>query len=328
MKFGCSLEMINMRTSGPNFIIKQSKFYWVEMFKLVAAAGFTGIELPYNPYTSDPIAFEVGRCGMPISQFAVNAKFTSPKAFMELLNSVGIEEVTGVHINPNDIMLELIARDGDIQEYFPMLQALADEAMAFLQALGAKHLILTPTAEIGLLAELIGKGQDGWQPAFVEKTIAAINAIAKRAAQNGLTISVKNEYWSMAHGTHLHEIFAGLDKSVLYSPDLAHIVIGGQDPLETVQKFRGRLGNIRFSDTAFTDTEGNFKRVNPEIPVSGMQHIFADLGEGTVDLAGVYNELKQSEYEGWVICESKMTLNVYRALLKMRWFIDHKLVKG
>lgn len=55
MKFGCSLEMINMRTSRPNFIIKQSKFYWVEMFKLVAAAGFKGIELPYNPYNSDPI---------------------------------------------------------------------------------------------------------------------------------------------------------------------------------------------------------------------------------------------------------------------------------
>lgn len=325
MKFGCSLEMVHMRTSGPNFIIRQSKGYWLEMFKLVAAAGFRGIELPYNPYTSDPIAFEVGRCGMPISRFAVDAKFGSPKAFMEMLNSVGIDEVTGVHINPNDILLELIAKDASFDAYFPMLHEMADDAMAFLQALGSKCLVMSPTPEIGLLAEGFGGGKDGWQQGFVDKTIEAINAIAVRAKANGLTLAVKNEFWSMGHGPHLQELFAGLDASVCYSPDAAHLAIGGANPVETVRAFAGRMAAVRFNDTAFVDVENNFRRINPEIPVTGAQRVFADLGEGTVDLKGMHAALDETGYDGWVICESRNTLNVHRALLKMRWFVDHEL---
>ena len=328
MKFGCSLEMINMRTSGPNFIIRQSKGYWMEMFKLVAAAGFKGIELPYNPYSSDPIAFEVGRCGMPISRSAVDAKYESPQAFMAMLKDFGIEEVTGVHINPNDIMLELLAREGHMNEYFPMLQTLADEAMEFLQALGARNLVLSISPEIGLLAENFGGGKDGWQPVFVAKTIEAINLIVGRARGKGIVLSLRNEFWGMGHGVHLQEIFAELDPAVQYSLDAAHLSIGGEDPVKTVQSFSGRLAQVRLNDSSFVDLEQNFRRINPEIPVMGSQRVFCDLGEGTVDVKNLCQSLRESGYDGWIICESRNTLNVHRALLKMRWFIDHELINA
>lgn len=328
MKFGCSLEMINMRTSGPNFIIKQSKSYWVEMFKLVAAAGFKGIELPYNPYNSDPIAFEVGRCGMPISTFAVNAKFGSIKLFLELLNSVSIEEVTSVHINANDIMLELIARDEGFDEYFKMFEEMANEAIAFIAELGGKGLVISPTPEIGLLIENIGKGKDGWQPGFISKTIEVLNKIGEMAEKSGIKAAVKNEFWGLAHGSRLEEFFTGIDEKILYSPDLAHIAIGKADPVETVKKFKDRIGFVRFSDTAFEDKVENFTRPNPEIPVDGSQRVYSDLGEGKVDITGAYKVLEESGYDGWVICESKMTLNVYRGLLKMRWYVDNVIKKA
>ncbi len=327
MKFGCSLEMINMRTSGPNFIIKQSKGYWVEMFKLVAAAGFAGIELPYNPYNSDPIAFEVGRCGMPISRFAVNAKYGSPKEFMQLLNSVGIEQVVSVHINANDVMLELVATDGDMKNYFKMFEEMAEEAIGFIKELGGEAVVVSPTPEIGYLYEYIGGGKDGWQPDFVEQSIATLNRIGELAAKQGIKIAVKNEYWTLAHGEHLADFMNGLDKDILYSPDLAHIAIGRQDPVETVSKYIDRVGYVRYSDTKFEDNYDNFKKQDPDVPVQGPQKVFADLGEGHVDLPGVTDVLKQSNYSGWVICESKKTLNVYRALLKLRWVVDHALDK-
>jgi len=328
MKFGCSLEMINMRTSGPNFIIRQSKGYWMEMFKLVAAAGFKGIELPYNPYSSDPIAFEVGRCGMPISRAAVHAKYESPQAFMAMLRDFGIEEVTGVHVNPNDILLELLARDGQMSEYFPMLQALADEALDFLSALGAKTLVLSISPEIGLLAENFGGGKDGWQPDFVARTIEAVNQIAARAETKGLSLALKNEFWGMGHGEHLQEIFAGLVPQVLYSPDVAHLSIGGQDPVKTVEIFASRLAQVRLNDTSFADTEQNFRKINAEIPVTGSQRVFCDLGEGHVDAKGLCQSLQKAGYDGWIICESRNTLNVHRALLKLRWLIDHELTQA
>lgn len=325
MKFGCSLEMINMRTSGPNFIIRQSKGYWLEMLKLIAAAGFKGIELPYNPYSSDPVAFEVGRCGMPISRFAVNAKYESPAAFMQMLRDVGIEEITGVHINPNDIMLELIARDAGMSEYFNMLYSLADEAILFLQELGSKNLVLSVSPEIGLLAENFGRGQDGWQPDFVAKSIGVINEIANLAQKRGITLSLKNEFWGMAHGQHLNEIFAGLAPNIRFSADTAQLTIGGEDPALSIQAFSNRLAQIRFSDTTFTDVENNFRRINAEIPVKGNQRVFCDLGEGSVDFKKITGLLHSQNYDGWIICESRNTLNVHRALLKMRWFIDHEL---
>jgi sugar phosphate isomerase/epimerase len=329
VKFGCSLEMINMRTSGPNFIIKLSKPYWVEMFKLMAAAGFKGIELPYNPYSSDPIAFEIGRCGMPISAFAVNAKYGSVKSFLDLLKSVGIEEVTSVHINANDVMLELLATDDDFSKFFEMLESLAEEAIEFLGEIGGKGLVISPTPEIGVLTEYVGKGTDGWQPGFVSKTVAVLNRIGELATEGGVKAVMKNEFWGLARGAGLDDFMKEVDaKNVSYSPDLAHLAIAGSNPIQTVRKYGDRLSFVRFSDTDFEDIQSNFKKPGAETPVNGSQRVFCDLGEGAVDLPGVYRAMRESGYDGWVICESKMTLNVYRALLKMRWYLDNVILKA
>ena len=53
--------------------------------------------------------------------------------------------------------------------------------------------------------------------------------------------------------------------------------------------------------------------------------VFSDLGEGSVDLLGAVQVLKDNNYDGWVICEQKKTLDVYRGLLKMGWFVKHEI---
>lgn len=327
MKFGCSLELVNMRTSGPNFIIKQSKFYWIELFKMISAVGFKGIELPYNPYSSEPIFFEIGRCGMPISTFAVNSKYGSIRSFFELLNDIGIEEVTSVHISANEILQEILASDGNVGRFFSMYQSLADEAMEFLIEIGGEGLVITPTPEIGLLSRHMGRGGGEWQQDFMSRTVNALNTIAGVAAEKNIRVAVKNEYWGLTRGASLNEFMGRLDRRICYSPDLAHIVIAGADPVETITGYKERLGFVRFSDTTFEDVEDNFKKIDPETPVKGKQKVYCDLGEGAVDIPGVYGLMRQSAYDGWVICESKMTLNVPRALLKMRWYIDHVLLR-
>jgi sugar phosphate isomerase/epimerase len=329
MKFGCSLEMVNMRTSGPNFIIKQSKGFWVEMFKLVAAAGFTGIELPYNPYSSDPVAFEIGRCGMPVSRAAVNAKYGSASSFLYLLQDIGIEEVTSLHISAQDIILELLALEKDCTKVPEMLGELGEEALTFLVDIGGKGLVISPTPEVGLLVQHMGKGDETWKRTYLERTTESLNRVGKSAAAQGVRVAVTNEFWSLVRGNQIEGFMAGLNsENIGYAPDPAHLAIADTDPVAMVRTFGDRLDFVRFTDTSFVDREKNHERANAEVPVQGAQRVFCDIGEGTVDVTAVYHVLQESGYDGWVVCESKKTLNVYRALLKMRWYLDHVIVKS
>jgi sugar phosphate isomerase/epimerase len=322
MKFGLSLETVNLRTSGPNFIYMQSKLFWVDLFKFVAAAGFKGIELPYNPFSSDPMAFEIGRCGVPVSTFAVNAKYGSPKEFMSFLNDVGIEEVTGVHINANDVMLEIVASGQPMFNYFTLFEKMGMEAIDFLVSLGSKGLVVSPTPEIGWLEKMVGGDLD---EEFTTKTIEVLRKLVSAGKEKGITVAVKNEYWSLMRGKKIAQLLKQVE-GALFSPDLAHIKITGDDAAVVVNSHKNEIGYLRFSDTDFTDEVCNYKKVNAEIPVDGRQKVFCDLGDGNVDLLNVAKILKDNNYDGWVICESKKTLNVYRALLKMRWFVDHEVV--
>ena len=329
MKFGCSLEMINMRISEPGFKNKLSKNYWVEVFKFVAAAGFKGIELPYNPFTTDGIAFNMGRSGMPISKYAVNTKYGSVNSFNELLNSIGIDQVTSVHINANDALIELLSNEHNPDDVFEKLEYAAEEAIEFLAEIGGKGLVISPTPEIGLLNYTMEKGNVDWESEFLLKTASLLNKIGETASKSGIQASIKNEFWSLVRGNQLESFMSELDSQYIhYSPDLAHLAIANVDAVETVNKYKERLSFVRFSDTNFEDIENNYEKTNAEIPIVGPQRVFCDLGDGKVDLLGVYKVLKDSGYDGWVICESKKTLNVYKALLKMSWYVDNVLIKS
>ena len=79
------------------------------------------------------------------------------------------------------------------------------------------------------------------------------------------------------------------------------------------------------NDTAFEDAVGNWKRINAELPVEGNQKVFADCGDGKADLKGLVSDLKAAGYDGWVICENRKTLDVYKGLLKLGWFVQYGL---
>jgi inosose dehydratase len=141
----------------------------------------------------------------------------------------------------------------------------------------------------------------------------------------GIKVAIKNEYWSLMRGKAVADLLNQVE-GALFSPDLAHIKITGDDPADVVNAHKHQIAYLRFSDTDFTDEADNYKKINAEIPVTGNQKVFSDLGDGEVDLTGIAKLLEDNGYDGWIICESKKTLNIYRALLKMRWYIDHEIV--
>ena len=321
MKFGCSLEMVNMLTSGPNFIYKQSKHFWTNYFKYIAAVGFKGIELPFNPFNSDPMAFETGRCGIPLSAFAVKSKYGSPEEFLGLIRELGLEEVTSIHFNANDIVLEILASGRTMEDYFTLYEEAGLAAIDHLVSLGGRGLVLSPSAELGWLEKLVGGDLAG---AFTDKTVDVLSRLLKAAGEKGVQLALKTSYWSLFRGPQMAELLKRLP-GARFSPDLAHLAIAGDPVLTVVEAHRDDIDFLRLSDTAFVDQVGNYRKINAEIPVEGPQKVFSDLGEGNVDLFGVCSILEANGYSGWIICENKKTLDVYRGLLKLGWYVQHNL---
>jgi inosose dehydratase len=323
LKFGCSLEMVNMLTSGPNFIYKQSKGFWVEFFKYVSAVGFKGIELPFNPYNSDPMAFETGRCGIPCNAVAVRSKYGSPEEFLAMLNEFGIEEVTSVHVNANDAMLEVIAAARKAEDYYGLFRDMCLQAIDHLISLKGKGLVISPTPEIGWLETMFGGDLD---EEFTDKTVEILSEVVAEAEKKGVQVAFKTEYWSLFRGNKMAKLLERVSGSYL-CPDLAHMQISGDPTTIVVNAHKHQVAYMRVSDTGFEDAFNNWKKINAEIPVEGPQKVFCDLGEGKVDILSAVQVLKDSNYDGWIICEQKKTLDVYRGLLKMGWFVQHKIVE-
>lgn len=322
MKFGCSLEMVNLLTSGPCVFTRQSKKFWVDYFKYIAAVGFKGIELPFNCFNTDAMAFETGRSGIPCNARAITSKYGSPEGFLELLKELGIDEITSIHVNANDAMLELVATEKPAELYYNLFERLCLEGLEHAVSLKAGGLIISPTPEIGWILKYF----DGDLKIFEEKTVEFMKKIVVMAREQGLTVGIKNEFWSLYRGIKICDLLDQIPE-VSYAPDLAHLRISGESMNEILSKYLSRIAYIHVSDTNFEDKVENYKRVNAELPIQGSQKVFCDCGEGSIDIRGILQRLKENGYDGWVVCENKKTLDVYRGLLKLGWFINQNLGK-
>lgn len=323
MRFGCSLEMVNMLTSGPCAFTKQSKKFWMDYFKYIAAAGFSGIELPFNCFNSDAMAFETGRSGIPCNALAIASKYGSPEAFLKMLQEIGIDEVTSVHVNANDAMLELAATESDAEAYFGLLERLCKEGLDHAVSLKAGGLIVSPTPELGWIMEYFKDDLDE----FEEKTVACMENLVAAGKQSGIRVAFKNEFWSYFRGDKMSDLLRRIDGAA-FAPDLAHLQIAETSIETMLNTYADKIAYLHISDTSFEDAVGNYKRINAELPVEGSQKVFSDCGEGSVDIAGAIKILENHRYDGWVICENKRTLDVYRGLLKLGWFVNYRLAKN
>jgi sugar phosphate isomerase/epimerase len=322
MNYSFSLESVNMLTSGPNFIYKQSKGFWVSYFKYIAAAGFSAVELPFNPFSSDPMAFETGRCGIPCNAGAIASKYGSPSEFRDFLRDIGIEDISGIHVSANDAMLEAVAAGLEPTSYYGLFEDMLGQALSHCASLGAKVLVVSPSPELGWLTALLPQDNE---EVFNNRTVSILSGLVQEAKKAGITVAVRSEFWSFYRGINI-ESLVHLVPGLTLCPDAAHIKITGrQSVTEVLESFGGNICCPRLTDTAFSDTAGNALRINAEIPVEGPQKVFCDLGDGEVDLLACARLIEASGYEGYTVVEQRKTLDPYRALLKLRWYLDHEI---
>lgn len=316
MKFGLSLEMVNLHWQEPNRNRRESRYYWDELFSLIPAAGFEGIELPYEPKWDFG-----GRSGIPLSNRSVTIKYGGPAQFRDSLAKAGISQIIGVHFDPS-----LFVGD-DMEHFFFPYRHFGEEAIRFAGEAGAVTATITPTPCRGILQHTMAKGEnwDAWADTFIKKTAETLNALAETAKQSGVQLTVKNEYWSVVRGMDIDKLMGLLDGGVGYDLDTANLAIAGVDVADFIGQKKDRIGSVHFTDTAFVDDGEYYKAVNPEYPAGKATQVFRDIGQGSVDLRGAYAALNAAGYNGWVVCNNRQTRDNMRAMLRTRRFIDTTL---
>jgi len=315
--FALSLDLVNLDHQEPNRNRYESKYYWDELFTLIPAAGFTAIELPYQPKWDFG-----GRSGVPLTQYAIKTKYGTVSNFLSSLHNNGIERIAGVYFNPSLFI------SSNLAAYFGAFGHFASQAVEFAGEAGAKVLTLTPTPATGMLHYHLA-GSNDWDQIksdFLKRTAELISHLAAQAAACGVTIAVKQEYWSLLRESSADEFFKMISGHVLRNIDTAHSVITGLDPLSQIRTSAGKIGSVHFTDTAFTDNNEVWREVNPEYPTSQATQIYRDIGQGQIDFAAIYKTLQENNYNGDIICSCRQTRDPMRAMLRTRRYLDRVLL--
>lgn len=117
-----------------------------------------------------------------------------------------------------------------------------------------------------------------------------INAIAKRAADRGLTCSYHpnspdGSIWRTRED--YDKLLPMLDEKVIkWTPDLGHIAKGGMDPVALIREYRSLVNHFHFKDM---DSHGEW----------------ALMGEGIIDFETVVRDMVDTGYKGWIVFEDE-----------------------
>ncbi|MGF7146712.1 inosose dehydratase [Sphingomonas zeicaulis] len=306
-----SLDLINRHYQEPNRNRFESRYFWEELYPLLAASGFRAVEIPYEPVWQFG-----GRSGVPMNRYCVNTKYGSAAQYLERLAASGIGRVTGVTFDPN-----LFMRNDNLDFFFGASGHFAGEALSHAADLGADYFAISPSPYYGRAVHH-HPDLDSKLDSFTQRAGDLIAGLAAKAQDLGVLIVLRHEYWSLFRGERILALLDALPESVKLDCDTAHLHVAGVSPVEFITANISRIGCVHLTDTGFVDTQDIWKTANPEFPHTRATQVFRDPGTGSVDLVGVVALLNSLGYAGPVTASARQTRDPFRALLRTRALLD------
>jgi inosose dehydratase len=212
----------------------------------------------------------------------------SPRAVRDQLSSHGLRLVGGflpvtMHIGP----------DLDLDTAQAAMQTLADG--------GAEVVVLAAQAADGSYDRKVMMTDAEW-PMF----LANLVRLQKVAADLGLACTLHPHV-----GTAIEDRDAVLrlvdSSDVLLCLDTGHLVIGGLQPAELLERAAERVAHVHLKDVRL--------RVAEVVAAGGRSYIeavraglYAPLGQGDLDIAGIVTALERTGYQGWYVLEQDEAL--------------------
>lgn len=306
-----SLDLINRHYQEPNRNRYESRYFWEELYKLIAASGFSAIEIPYEPVWQFG-----GRSGVPFNRYCVNTKYGDAANYRALLRESGIDRVTGIGFDPN-----LFMRNDNLDFYFGASGHFANEALAHAADMGADYFAISPSPFHGRIAQY-HPDLEAKRAAFTERTLDLLRGLAGRAEELGVTLVLRSEFWSLFGGERILPLLDALPATVKLDVDTAHLFIVGLSASDFLRAHFDRIGCVHLTDTDFVDGQEVWKTPNPEFPAGRATQVFRDPGTGSVELAQVAALLVELGYRGPVTCSARQTRDPFRALLRTRALLN------
>ncbi|MBR3768429.1 MAG: sugar phosphate isomerase/epimerase [Clostridia bacterium] len=151
----------------------------------------------------------------------------------------------------------------------------------------------------------------------VDSFIAKINSIGGKLKENGMTFNYHNhdfEFKKLDNGeTMIDYLIENTDPEIFrFIPDVAWIHFAGADPVEYLNKMKGRVKVCHFKDYNIIDGERKF----------------CTLGEGLVDLKACYNACKELDIP-YIMYEQDIDWfdNDAKKATKLSWEYMNKIAK-
>ena len=307
MKVCFSTEVVDLNNQAPNRNKRESKYYWDELYRLIAAVGFDNIEIPYEPKWDFG-----GRSGIPRSKRSLTMKYETVSNYVNALKAMRINEISAFHLDPSLFC-------GDLMEmYLGAFGHFAEEALEVAVEAKAPVLTLTASACIYAVTKMMKDRPEGIE-GVESATIQMIDGLAQKAEAAGVKLCVKNEYWGLFRGEKVLDIINQTKHKVYLDVDTAHLIIAGVNPVAFINANKENIGIVHFTDTSFVDDQEAYLQALPEFPAKAASKVIVDAGEGNVDFKEILEALKSNGYDGTVVLNCKNSYDVYRSLARARY---------
>jgi len=298
----------------PNFDDFTRREQHVRALKVIAACGFTGVELRAGSGRWDPL-------GRPAS---IAANYGSAAAFTGLLRQIGIEAVCSWYFDPGEPIGEELSHGRSVLEPGDH-RAITESVLPFaefLAAAGGSRLVVRalPSAwQAGeLTADAIATAAEGW------------NQVGAATSRLGVTVSLHVDCLSAAADTKILEALLEATDPALagLTLDTAELTLASLDPVAVYRRHRDRVDHVHLKDTRHADDLGERLRPHAEAAMlqaggdRGVERWFYECGTpgGLVDFSALLHELDADAYGGWLVFESEQTPNPARSVMLNGWF--------
>ena len=163
---------------------------------------------------------------------------------------------------------------------------------AFLKGLGGNYLQITDGGHPG----------QKYSTDEVKALGAAMNALGKVAQEYGLTLGYHPHFGTLGETREgLGRVLDSTDpRYVKLIADVAHLTLGGADPVEVIQTYHERLVFLHFKDVRKDVRE--LARQNRDL-VRHTKYHFCEIGRGVVDFPRIVETLRGLGSPHWIIVE-------------------------